>query len=33
MYGLKEAGIIAYKHFVKNLLPYGDAPLQHTPGV
>jgi len=23
MYGLKEAGIIAYKHLVKNLLPYG----------
>ena len=33
MYGLKEAGIIAYKHLVKNLLPYGYAPMKHTPGV
>jgi len=33
MYGLKEAGIIAYKHLVKNLLPYGYAPLKHTPGI
>jgi len=33
MYGLKEAGIIAYKHLVKNLLPYGYEPLRHTPGV
>ena len=33
MYGLKEAGIIAYKHLLKNLLPYGYEPLQHTPGI
>jgi len=33
MYGLKQAGIIAYKHLVKNLLPYGYTPLHNTPGV
>jgi len=33
MYGLKEAGIIAYKHLVKNLLPYGYTQLHNTPGV
>ena len=30
MYGLREAGIIAYKHLVKNLLSYGYEPMQHT---
>jgi len=33
MYGLKEAGIVAYKHLATNLLPHGYAPMQHTPGV
>ena len=33
MHGLKEAGIIAYKRLVRNLQPYGYAPVAHTPGL
>ena len=33
MYGLKEAGIIAYKRLVCNLQPHGYAPVEHTPGL
>ena len=33
MYGLKEAGIIAYKRLVKNLAPHGYHPCTHTPGL
>ena len=33
MYGLKEAGIIAYKRLVLNLQPHGYAPVAHTPGL
>ena len=32
MYGLKEAGIIAYQLLVKNLAPHGYHPCTHTPG-
>ena len=31
MYGLKEAGIIAYKRLVHNLQPHGYATVAHTP--
>ena len=31
MYGLKEAGIIAYKRLVHNLQPHGYAHVAHTP--
>ena len=31
MYGLKEAGIIAYKCLVRNLQTHGYAPIAHTP--
>ena len=31
MYGLKEAGIIAYNHLVHNLQPHGYAPVAHPP--
>ena len=33
MYGLKEAGIIAYKCLVRNLQPHGYTPVAHTPGL
>ena len=33
MYGLKEAGIIAYKHLVRNLQTHGYAPVAHAPGL
>ena len=33
MYGLKEAGIIAYKRLVRNLQPHGYAVVTHTPGL
>ena len=32
MYGLKEAGIIAFKQLVQKLRPYGYEPMKHTPG-
>ena len=32
MYGLKEAGIIAFKQLVNKLRPYGYEPMKHTPG-
>ena len=33
MYGLKEAGIIAYKRLIRNLQPHGYAPVAHTLGL
>ena len=33
MYGLKEAGIIAYKRLVHNLQLQGYAPVAHTTGL
>ena len=33
MYGLKEAGIIAYQKLVKNLAPYRYEPMVYTPGL
>ena len=33
MYGLKEAGIIAFKQLVNKLEPSGYHPMQHTPGL
>ena len=33
MYGLKEAGIIAFKNLVKNLKPHGYRPMKYTPGL
>ena len=33
MYGLKEAGIIAYKRLVRNLQPHGYTPVAHTPSL
>ena len=33
MYGLKEAGIIAYKRLVRNLQPHGYAPVAHTTSI
>ena len=33
MYGLKQAGIISNKELQKHLLPYGYAPVRHTPGL
>ena len=33
MYGLKEAGIIAFNQLVKKLAPYGYAPMPFTPGL
>ena len=33
MYGLKEAGIIAYKNLVQKLKPHGYYPFAHTPGI
>ena len=33
MYGLKEAGIIAFNRLVKNLAPHGYQPCKHTPGL
>ena len=33
MYGLKEAGIVAYKRLVRKIQPHGYAPVVHTPGL
>ena len=33
MYGLKEAGIIAFNNLVKNLAPFGYEPMPYTPGL
>jgi hypothetical protein len=33
MYGLKEAGIIAFNQLVKKLAPYGYIPMKCTPGL
>ena len=33
MYGLKEAGIVAYRNLVKNLKPFGYEPMPYTPGL
>ena len=33
MYGIKEAGIIAYKRLVRNLQPHCYNPVAHTPGL
>ena len=33
MYGLKEAGILAFNYVVKNLAPFGYHTVQHTPGL
>ena len=33
MYGLKEAGIIAFKQLVHKLEPFGYHPMAHTPGL
>ena len=33
MYGLKQAGLIAYNQLVKNLAPHGYHPVKHTTGL
>lgn len=33
MYGLPQAGQLAYERLVKHLRPYGYAPARHTPGL
>ena len=33
MYGLKEAGIIAFNQLVAKLAPYGYSPMKYTPGL
>ena len=33
MYGLKEAGIIAYKRLVRNLKPHSYTPVAHAPSL
>jgi hypothetical protein len=33
MYGLPQAGILAYDQLVRNLSTYGYAPCPHTPGM
>ena len=33
MYGLKEAGILAFNYIVKNLAPFGYHPVKFTPGL
>ena len=33
MYGLKEAGILAFKQLVTNLAPHGYEPMKFTPGL
>ncbi len=33
MYGLKEAGIIAFNRLVANLKPHGYHPVRFTPGL
>jgi len=33
MYGLKEAGIIAFQQLVAKLAPYGYSPMKYTPGL
>ena len=33
MYGLKQAGIIAYQELVKHMPPFGYHPVKHTPGL
>ena len=33
MYGLKEAGCVAFQNLVKNLAPFGYEPMPITPGL
>ena len=33
MYGLKEAGILAFNYIVTNLAPFGYHPIKHTLGL
>ena len=33
IYGLKEAGILAFNYIVKNLVPVGYHPVKFTPGL
>ena len=33
MYVLKEAGILVFNFIVKNLAPFGCAPVKYTPGL
>ena len=33
IYGLKEAGLLAFKHLVSNLSPFGYEPMPFTPGL
>lgn len=33
MYGLKEAGIIAFQRLVQHLAPCGYSPMRYTPGL
>ena len=33
IYGLKEAGLIAFKQLVTNLAPFGYVPMKYTPGL
>ena len=33
IYGLKEAGLIAFENLVRNLKPFGYAPVKFTPGI
>ena len=33
MYGLKEAGITAFKRLIKNIVPHDYHPVKHTPGL
>ena len=33
MYGLKEAGIIAFRQLVQKLAPFGYSPMKYTPGL
>ena len=33
IYGLKEAGLVAFKHLVSNLKPFGYEPIKFTPGL
>ena len=33
MYGLKETGIISFKHLVQNLVPHGYYPMKFIPSM
>ena len=33
IYGLKEAGLLAFKHLVNNMKPHGYEPMPFTPGL